>query len=455
MSCSSRKRDTRLSRVIRAVLAVALVGWGEAPVDAQDASGTDRTTYSIQYRVRINEKNPTVARVRWNLTGIDEIRKIRLTLRGDHFFDFSGSGTLERQGSNLLWTPASPYAHLEYRVRLRSRRSPTEGFDSYASSDWVITRAQALFPATHVTFETDVEREPRSRSRIVFDLPPGWRSYTAMEEISPGVFRPEDRRRRLSRPAGWIGLGRLDVLERTITGVRVIVAKAPGSRSNSQEVLDLYDRSLPHLKEILPFRPPRILIAIGPDPMWRGGLSGEASFFLHGDRPIRTPDHTSPFLHELFHLFARFHPQSDAHWISEGLAEFYSLELQRRASLLDEAAFGRGLRYFAKYGFWRVDLTAQRDNAATNNSAPLVMQAIDQEIRRRTRGRRSLDDAVREMAGRSEPVSTAGFLRAVNKVTGRDFTPFFQRHVYAGEPPPPFGVPRSSRTEPHARNLSP
>ena len=420
---------------------------GKAP-----AATPERTTYSIEYRVRIVERNPAVAHVQWKLAGIDEIRRIRLNLRGDRFYGFSGTGTFEQRGHDLIWVPGNPYAHLEYKVRLHSRRGPSKGFDSYSSPDWAITRAQALFPTTHVTFETKIEREPRSRSRIIFRLPRGWRAYTAMEELSPGVFRPDHRGQRLDRPSGWIALGHLDAADRTIAGIRVVVAKAPGSRFDIDGLLDFFGRTISRLAEIVGSRPARLLVVSGPDPMWHGGLSGENSFYLHGDRPLRTPDRTSPPLHELFHLLARFHPAPDAHWVSEGLAEFYSLELQRRVGLVDEVEYRRGLRFFAKYGRWHVNLTAQRDNAATNNSAPLVIQAMERAIRRATDGQRSLDDVVHKISETRGPLTTAEFLRVVNTVAGRNFTPFFQKHVYAGEPPQGFRLPLPADQPRHPSN---
>ena len=55
--------------------------------------------------------------------------------------------------------------------------------------------------------------------------------------------------------------------------------------------------------------------------MWHGGISGENSFYMHGSRPLRTPDKTSPYLHELFHVLQPFRPAGDADWLMEGLAE--------------------------------------------------------------------------------------------------------------------------------------
>ena len=74
--------------------------------------------------------------------------------------------------------------------------------------------------------------------------------------------------------------------------------------------------------------------------------------------------------------------------------------------------------------------------AALNNSAPLVLYWIDVEIARLTGGRRSLDDAVRALAHDGGTLTTASFLRAVNRAAGHDLTPPFRRHVRRGEPPP-------------------
>ena len=101
--------------------------------------------------------------------------------------------------------------------------------------------------------------------------------------------------------------------------------------------MELLQQALPALASLFERPLPRLLIVLGPDPMWHGGLSGEESFYMHGNRPLRTPDHTSPYLHELFHVAAPFRPHGDAHWVTEGLAEYYSVELQRRIGALSDS----------------------------------------------------------------------------------------------------------------------
>lgn len=397
---------------------------------------TNRETYSIEYLVRISPHRPRTAKVRWNLAGIEEVNRIRLEIDADRHRDFRGSGDLQKSEDEVLWYPRGPYGHLEYEVPLRHRRGEGKGFDSYASRDWVLTRARDLFPATHIDMNLEVEPAPRSRSRVRFRLPRSWKSATAMEQESMHVFRPSPTGGWLDRPRGWIALGRIDRLDQRVANLDVGLVAPRGVKFPRADVLHLYEQALPSLIGLLSQVPPRLLVVVGPDPMWRGGISGERSLYLHADRPIRTPDRTSPPLHEAFHVLAPFRPGEDAVWITEGLAEFYSLELQRRTHLLTLRDFRWGLRSFRRWGRWNVNLSSDRSLAVTNNSAPYVIAAVDEWIRDRTNGERSLDDVVREIGkSRDKALTTASFLRVVKGVARSDLTSFVQRHVYAGAPP--------------------
>jgi len=130
-----------------------------------------------------------------------------------------------------------------------------------------------------------------------------------------------------------------------------------------------------------------------------------------------------------------FRPGPDGRWVSEGLAEYYSLALQRRAGRLSQASFARGVALFARYGRWGLDLSRTREPAALNNSAPFVMCWIDQEIRSASGGQRSLDDVVRLLTHEERTLTTGGFLRAVNRTAGRNLSAPFARHVFRGERP--------------------
>ena len=393
-----------------------------------------RETFSVTYAVEIASATAMTATVRWELAGIDEIARIRLRFDPERFDKFEGTGVLERRRGEIVWMPNAPYAHLTYQAALRHRRAPDKGFDSYIGDGWVVTRTSTLFPRSAVLFRRDIEPEPKSRARLVFRLPRGWDAVTTMPPAGTREFVVESRGR-FEHPRGWLILGRFHRTDATVHGTAVTIAGPAGAGVPPDRILALLGRALPLMHDLLGARR-RLVIVIGADPMWRGGLSGEDSFYMHGDRPLQTPDRTSPYLHELFHVTAPFRPAWDAHWLTEGLAEFYSLELQRRIGVLDDRRYTQALRFFARYGVWGHDFTRDQTRAIHNNSAPLVLYALDRRIRHATKDAHSLDDVVHALAQEGGVVTTARFLGTLRRVTGKSYAAFFRRHVYQGEIPP-------------------
>jgi len=263
-------------------------------------------------------------------------------------------------------------------------------------------------------------------------MPRGWQAVTALPPSGDDAWDVREASSRFPRPRGWMLLGQFGRAERAIAGADVTVATAPGSRLDVSRLFRLYRRIMPRMAALLGPPPARLLIVSAPDPMWRGGLSGEDSFFVNGGIPLRSADKTSTYIHELFHVWQPFHPGPDGRWITEGLAEYYSLVLQRDAGRLTPDGFARGVELLAHYGKWDVDLARTRLPAALNNSAPFVLHRLDDEIRRATDNQRSLDDVVHILASERGAVSTATLTRAANRVAGRDLGPFFQRHVFRG-----------------------
>lgn len=406
------------------------------PSDGAEAEAEAiRETFSVEYTVEVRASDPTIARVRWDLAGIDEIRRIQLTTDAGRFSAFQASGRLEEHDGRVIWWPSAPYGHLSYTTPLRHRRGPEEGFDSWADTDWVLTRARHLFPHSRVLFATGVEPQAEARARLIVRVPDGWDVASPLPPDGLHRFIVESPRARFDHPRGWLMLGRFARTDLAISDTMVSVATAGEVTTPAREIFALLRDGLPKLEELLARRPTRLLIALAPDPMWRGGLSGSNSFYMHGDRPIRTPDRTSPYLHELFHVINPTRPGPDAAWVTEGLAEFYSVEIQRRIGTLDPEGYRRALRSFARHGLWRRDFTRTTDFALRNNSAPLVMWALDHEIRQATDQAHTLDDVVTELAQQGGTVTTARFLGTVRRIADTSFNAFFRRHVYRGEQP--------------------
>lgn len=432
----SDRRPTSWRRSARWAVAGCLSALSSPLAPTLAADTATKSTYSIDYVVRISKQNPSVAEVRWELAGIDEIREIRLgTARGE-FSDLRASGQLEIGPDGARWQPGAPYGHLTYRARIAHVRGQHQRYDSYSTADWIVTRARRIFPSIAVDYHARPGPLPKSRARLIFRLPAGWRSATIFEPAGDNAYRLEDVDATLCRPRGWFALGSIAVSQQEIADLMIRVALVPGSKLRAGALFELLGTTLPAMKRMLSPRAQTVLVVSAPDPMWHGGISGQASLFMHGDRPLRTPDKTSPYLHELFHVLQPYTPAPDADWIEEGLAEYYSLELQRRAGAIDAEAFTRALGYFRRFGLWNVPLTEQHDNAATNNSAPLVMYALDQRIQQATAGKHRLDDVVAALVKNTATVDTARFRATVAAVAGRTLAKFFERHVHQGIPPP-------------------
>ncbi|MFI5397281.1 MAG: hypothetical protein ACHQ9S_17210 [Candidatus Binatia bacterium] len=423
------KRNPRLASVCAATLSTCLL------LALASRGAEAKETFSIDYIVTVSATNPHTAQVRWELTGIEEVKHLRLRFPSARFDSFHGTGKLRPVEGGLVWEPGGPYAHLTYRVKIDHIRGQRQRYDSYAGHDWIVTRARNLFPRIDIDCHPDTKGTPKSRARLIFRLPRGWRSAAPLPALGPGTYHLSEPGKILDRPRGWFALGKFNLDRQEIAQIMIELVRMPGSTLPPTELFHFLDRTLPTLKKLLLAGPETLLVVSAPDPMWHGGISGEHSFFMHTGRPLRTPDKTSPYLHELFHVLQPYKPAADADWIEEGLAEFYSLELQRRAGLIDAAAYARALGYFERFGLWNVDLTQQQDNAATNNSAPLVMHALDQRIQRATAGKKRLDDVVTELAQEGGEVNTTRFLHTVNQVSGKNFTRFFDRHVLRGAPP--------------------
>jgi hypothetical protein len=424
--------------VIAAALTTGTSGPGRAdasPAAPSSIPTSPRETFSITYSIEITAADPTHARVRWDLSGIDEVERIRLRYDPDRFDGFDGSGTIERRRGELLWWPDGPYADLRYVARVNHRRAPDKGYDSYADDGWLVSRTSAFFPRSAVLFRRDVEPAPESRARLVLRLPAGWDSVSVHPSDGPQRYLIETPHQRLDHPRGWLMLGRLRRIDRDVAGTPVTIATAPSITVRAEQVVRLLEESLPTLATLFDRRLPRLVIVIGPDPMWHGGLSGEESFYMHGDRPIRSPDRTSPYLHELFHVAAPFRPSADAHWVTEGLAEYYSVELQHRIGALDDAEYRRALELFAEHGMWGRDFTHTAAAGLRNNSAPLLMAVLDRRIAAATDDTQRLDAVVTSLAREGGVVSTARFLGVVQRIAGKSFAKFFRRHVYRGERP--------------------
>ncbi|MCG8591364.1 MAG: hypothetical protein MJE66_18880, partial [Proteobacteria bacterium] len=244
-----------------------------------------------------------------------------------------------------------------------------------------------------------------------------------------GRYRVDHPIRRFDRPTGWFVAGRLGVVRERVAGVQVAVAGPVGHRFRRLDLLALLRWTLPELRDVVEALPERLLIVGAGDPMWRGGLSGPNSVFVHASRPLITGDGTSPILHELMHAVLGIRGERGDDWIVEGLAEYYSLELLARSRTLSKRRHERALARFAEQARHAKQLRVDAAHGAVTARAVTILRALDAELAEATDGERDLDDVVRVLAQERGRISTARFRRVAEAVAGTSLENFFARRV--------------------------
>src|SRR3546814_10057187 len=73
--------------------------------------------------------------------------------------------------------------------------------------------------------------------------------------------------------------------------------------------------------------------------MWRGTQAGHESIYLHSRLPLVSERGNSPMLRELVQMLVRVNDRERSDWISEGLAEYYAIELLRRAGGMSDERY--------------------------------------------------------------------------------------------------------------------
>jgi hypothetical protein len=393
------------------------------PAPAAAPSGA---TFEIAYNVRLV---PTegVAHVAIRLRDpANEVVAISFRIDRERQRDFRGSGSVtpSTEGDRIEWQPPDSGGTLRYAVRINHLRNE-KSYDSRIAPDWAIFRGDDLVPPARMRTMTLSE----SRATLRMQLPKGWRAVAAYPRSADGIFEIDHAHRRFDRPTGWFAVGRLGILRERVAGAHVAVAAPIDQRLHRLDRLALLRWTLPVLREIVGDLPARLLVVGAGDPMWRGGLSGPNSVFLHASLPLISGDGTSSLLHELMHATLGISAGTGGDWIVEGLAEYYSLELLVRSRTLSKKRYEKALAHLADRGRQAAKLEVDRSAGATTARAVTVLHALDGEIREGSEGARSLDDVVRILFQQRGEVTTRRLRRIAEDLSGRKLRAFFRRQV--------------------------
>jgi hypothetical protein len=395
---------------LRIVAFAALALWFTAGPEA--ARAQQGPVFEVGYEARLVPSERAVHMSIALGSGARHVKWLRFRTDPTRHTGFSGDGEVVPWEDGVIWTPPPEGGRLHYIFRIDHLRD-ARSYDARCAKTWAIFRGDDLVPPVRAR----ITKGARSRSRLQFVVPEGWSTVVPYTRLVGGAYRIEHAGRAFDRPTGWFALGDLGVVREEVAGTRVTIAGPVRHNLRRLDLLAALRLTLPELNRIRGEPMDRLLLVGAGDPMWRGGLSGPRSLFLHADRPLITEDATSPLLHEVVHasLSARGDDASD--WIVEGLAEFYSIALLRRSDMVSPERTEKALARFRS----RTQAGSGVTHGGRSTAVGLLyMIELDANIRKQTAGRFSLDDVLHALTGQRGTTDLESFTRAIASATGAD-----------------------------------
>lgn len=390
---------TRLATSL-VLLALSLPAWCAKKVD-------------LDYHVKLLPQSDQ-AEVRVSLSQGSAVRSLNFDLgRDGDYSDFKADGQWQVTGSRGLWQPSADKASLTYRVRLTHARKAGV-YEARMTPSWALFRGEDLVPAARLDQQDGIELV----SRLMFELPAGWKSVeTAWPRVGKHKFRIDNVSRLFDRPTGWMLAGNLGSRRVRLGETEVTVASPKGQAMRRMDVLTLLTFVWPQVEAALPRHPAKLLIVGASDPLRRGAFASRDSIYLNSRTPLISENGSSALLREVVQAIGRFNDHDTSDWISEGLGEYYAIELLRRAGGITDERYAAIQTRLAKEGKGVTSLRGDQVNGATVARAVLVLQELDREIRVKTHNKRSLDDLVQAVM-RANSVTTAEFVQLAESVIG-------------------------------------
>ena len=370
----------------------------------------------LDYHVRLLPQSDQ-AEVRLTLAKGEAVRSLDFDLGdGSHYSDFKADGQWQLtpgKQARGVWRPTGDKASLTYRVSVSHGRKGGS-FDTRMTPSWALLRGEDLVPPAKLDQQDGVELV----SRLQFELPGGWQSVeTAWPRIGKYKFRIDNPSRLFDRPTGWMLAGHLGSRRTRLGETEVTVASPQGQGMRRMDVLTLLTFVWPQVQAVYPRHPKKLLIVGANDPMWRGSLGAHESIYMNTRLPLVSESGSSALVRELAQVFGRINDAQRSDWISEGLAEYYSIELVRRAGGMSDERYQALQAKLARDSQKVTTLRGEQISPAQLSKAVMVLQELDREIRLKTRNKRSLDDVLRG-AMHLGTVDTKAFVQLAESVLG-------------------------------------
>lgn len=369
----------------------------------------------LDYRVRFLPESDQ-AEVSITLEKGEHVRSLDFNLgKQGRYSDFKADGQWAEDAGRGKWQPGKGKSTLSYRVLIDHERKQGR-YDARMTKDWALLRGDDLVPPAAL----DLVDKTNLVARLQFDLPKDWKSVeTGWPRIGKNRFRIDNPQRKFDRPTGWMLAGKLGTRRTQLGDTEVAISAPVGEGMRRMDIMTFLTFVWPQIQQVFPRDPAKLLIVGAGDPMWRGGLSASNSYYMHANRPLVSENGTSSLVHELVHVFGRIYARDRSDWIAEGLAEYYSIELMRRAGGVSQERYQKIREQLISWSKPVTSLRTDSSNGAVTARAVLLLQELDREIRQKTKdkGNLSLDDVTRGLM-RLDKVTTKDFIDITENVIG-------------------------------------
>lgn len=380
------------SRLYRLPLLLGLFLTAACGVETSESADTlVGREYDAHYELKMRPQDASIEVSLQVRQPRDLLREVRFAASADRFDAFTGDGDITVNGDLVIWAVPRQGGTIRWRAHIEHLRG-TDSYDAWLGPEWGVFRAEDAIPRAR----TRALKGATSNSSFSFDLPDGWSAVSEYSGVQDRV-RVERPDRRFDQPTGWMVVGDIGVRRDTIAGIRVAVAGPQGQSIRRLDMLAMLNWVLPELTELLPEPPHRLTIVSAGSPMWRGGLSAPTSLFIHADRPMISENATSPLLHEVLHVALPIRAAEEFDWIVEGLAEYYGLELLRRANAISTRRHRIAMSEQADWAKRADGLCGKSSTGPTTALAVTTLQALNQELLDKTDGTSNLDDLLRRL----------------------------------------------------------
>jgi hypothetical protein len=376
---------------------------------------SDEKLYKVDYTANFQ---PAEGIVRMTITVRQPrrlLRSMQISADPQRYRSFSSNQPIEETDGTVTWLPTSSGGTLTYQVVLNQERNG-DGFDSLMSADWAVFRGDDLVPPV----KTRAVKGAKSKSRLRMTGPPEWSYISVYKQASKKSdwLAVDWLNRKFDRPIGWMAAGHLGVRWEDVDETRIALAGPIGEGIRRMDMAAFLRWNLPTLRQVFPMFPHRLLIVSAGDPMWRGGLSGPNSLFIHADRPLISANGTSTLLHELVHVAQPYQAEQGEDWIIESMAEFYSLEIMRRSGTISERRYEMGLEQLESWSSEADKLQADESSGSRTAKGVAVMHALDSELREVSGGKISLDDVVKQLCEKQTRISLEKLRQTAEALAG-------------------------------------